>query len=38
MFKNFENFIYSSEENFPKNECTVPYKEENQKRICCWLY
>lgn len=22
MFKNFENFIYASEENFPQNECT----------------
>ena len=29
MFKNFENFIYSSEENFPKNECNVPSESED---------
>lgn len=23
MFENFDNFIYSSEDNFPKDECIV---------------
>lgn len=23
MFENFDNFIYSSEDNFPKDECTI---------------
>ena len=29
MFKNFENFTYSSEENFPKNECVFQDERES---------
>lgn len=29
MFKNFENFIYSSEKNFPKNECNIQSENED---------
>ena len=28
MFKNFENFIYSSKDNFPKDECVIQDKNE----------
>lgn len=31
MFKNFENFIYSSEKNFPKDSCTV--QDEKEKDV-----
>lgn len=29
MFKNFENFIYSSESNFPKDECVIQDEREH---------
>lgn len=29
MFKNFENFIYSSEDKFPKESCTIQNKRES---------
>ena len=29
MFKNLESFTYSSIENFPKDVCTIPDKNEN---------
>ena len=33
MFKNFEKFTYSSEENFPKESCTIQNKRESNVRM-----